>query len=702
MIPLVVLPAAVVTGVPSKICTREKVEAFALLLGFFIFYCFWQIKSIYGGDSGDLVTAAWVWGIPHPPGYPFYTLIASLLIHGLKISTPAWRVGLISSLSSAASLAIFYLLLKKMTNWVALLGTLMLAFLYPFWLYSELAEVFALNNLLALGLIYLFFSAIGRSSSGRTGTTTCISAGKRLILFFLLLGLSLAHHHTILLLFPGFLYLIFKNKGIWSRIKAGASRCVPTLVLIFLIGLSFYLYPLWTCRKTPLVCWDNPVNLKNLIHLVLRKDYGTFIANSNLGNTPLLRLYALFAFFKLSWEDFTLLGLVLIPVGLFRLYQKNKNFFAFILISLLTCLFFVFYASFMLLNDFMVATFERFLILPYILMVLCLALGVEFIYDQTEKLVKKINFSPFSKNIFLSGFKIIFFIIPLSLLVYNFKKITILKNDFTAENMCRNLLEPLPEGSILILSSDTTVFNTWYVHDVLQERKDVIILSYPHLPAPFYQKIMKKNFPQIEVSDKKDHEQNLEELIEKNHQRFAIFTDRLIAESPEHWLPYGLSWQYYLGEDRPATASTVAKNLKLWSGFTDPLSASLGQYRNLFLADVLRVYSRGRIDLGDFFLQNEFLSEAEEFFQQAARLDADNTQAYLGQGAAALKNKDCQKAKEMFLKALSLNESDAQTLGYLRKTSLECFENEEEAKMFEGQCLQIQEKKTSLDELLSR
>jgi len=197
---------------------RKKGEFFLLFFFFFIFYCFWQTKSIYGGDSGDLVTAAWAWGIPHPPGYPLYTLIASFLVHFLPFYTPAWRVGLISSFCSAATLAIFYLWLKKIIAGktgrtgaarcapaFALLGTLTLGFLYPFWLYSELAEVFALNNLFAVLLVYLFFNP-GQAwkPQDRPGPKA----------FFFILGLSLAHHHTIVLLFPGFAYLIWKKKAI--------------------------------------------------------------------------------------------------------------------------------------------------------------------------------------------------------------------------------------------------------------------------------------------------------------------------------------------------------------------------------------------------------------------------------------------------------------------------------------------------------
>src|SRR3989344_8286706 len=36
-------------------------------------------RDIYAGDLGDLVTAAYVFGVPHPPGYALFTLLGSIL-----------------------------------------------------------------------------------------------------------------------------------------------------------------------------------------------------------------------------------------------------------------------------------------------------------------------------------------------------------------------------------------------------------------------------------------------------------------------------------------------------------------------------------------------------------------------------------------------------------------------------------------------
>src|SRR4051794_30616936 len=55
-----------------------------------------------GADSGDLVAAAFVAGIPHPPGYPLYTLIASLFAR-IPSMEPAQGVAIFSALMASAA-----------------------------------------------------------------------------------------------------------------------------------------------------------------------------------------------------------------------------------------------------------------------------------------------------------------------------------------------------------------------------------------------------------------------------------------------------------------------------------------------------------------------------------------------------------------------------------------------------------------------
>ncbi len=60
-----------------------------------------------GADGAELLTAAIVNGVPHPPGYPLYTLLLQGWLALLGMAAPAsdlaWRGNLLSALSGAAS-----------------------------------------------------------------------------------------------------------------------------------------------------------------------------------------------------------------------------------------------------------------------------------------------------------------------------------------------------------------------------------------------------------------------------------------------------------------------------------------------------------------------------------------------------------------------------------------------------------------------
>src|SRR3989338_2979403 len=123
-----------------------------------LFYMYFQTSSIYGGDAGDLVTAAYLRGVAHPPGYPLYTFIGYLLTK-LPVSTVAWRVGLLSSVSSAATLTMLYLLLRMVSKKtiLSLVTVSTLGFTYLFWLYAIVPEVFALHTFFVVTLTYVLF-----------------------------------------------------------------------------------------------------------------------------------------------------------------------------------------------------------------------------------------------------------------------------------------------------------------------------------------------------------------------------------------------------------------------------------------------------------------------------------------------------------------------------------------------------------------
>lgn len=176
-----------------------------IIVGFFgMLYGFMQTTSIYAGDSGELVAAAYTWGIAHPPGYPLYTLLGALLTHAPILGgTAAWKMGFLSSIPMAFSLGFLYLTAKTLTNSrvSGVIASCMAGFLYPVWLYSIVPEVFGLYALFSSMLVYFlirFFQTTDR---------------KWLWLMAFVGGLACTHHHLIIL----FLFLHLSVYGCFFR-----------------------------------------------------------------------------------------------------------------------------------------------------------------------------------------------------------------------------------------------------------------------------------------------------------------------------------------------------------------------------------------------------------------------------------------------------------------------------------------------------
>jgi tetratricopeptide (TPR) repeat protein len=80
----------------------------ALLSGSVFYYC--MAPGVTLGDSGELATAAFTLGVPHPPGYPLWTLLGFLWSHLIvPWGDPAWRINLMSVFSGGLLVGILVL-----------------------------------------------------------------------------------------------------------------------------------------------------------------------------------------------------------------------------------------------------------------------------------------------------------------------------------------------------------------------------------------------------------------------------------------------------------------------------------------------------------------------------------------------------------------------------------------------------------------
>src|SRR5689334_12946479 len=76
-----------------------------LFFAAFLIYLHGAYPSVSAGDSGEFITSAQTLGIPHAPGYPTYTVLASCLNKLIPWGNHGYRVNLFSALCAAFAVA---------------------------------------------------------------------------------------------------------------------------------------------------------------------------------------------------------------------------------------------------------------------------------------------------------------------------------------------------------------------------------------------------------------------------------------------------------------------------------------------------------------------------------------------------------------------------------------------------------------------
>jgi len=146
------------------------------------------------GDAGELIAASASLGVPHPPGYPLYTLLARAAL-AVPLGGPALRVNLLSAVAGALACGLFAALLARLAGTaLAAAGALALAFSATFWAASTGAEVYTVHLALMAALL-LAAATVGSADDARVRARAATLGGA-------MLGLGLAHHPTIVLALP--------------------------------------------------------------------------------------------------------------------------------------------------------------------------------------------------------------------------------------------------------------------------------------------------------------------------------------------------------------------------------------------------------------------------------------------------------------------------------------------------------------------
>ena len=214
-------------------------------------------------DAAMLQAGVSVLGIGHPTGYPTYMMLTHLFTY-LPVGDPAYRVNLASAVYGAAAVSVVYLAGWRLSRsaMAAAAGALAFGLSGTFWSQAVIAEVYTLEALLVVLVILVLLLWRDRRDD------------RYLLLCALLVGLSLTHHLTSVLLVPAALAFVFlADRDVFSK-----TELLLKGLGFFALGLLPLLYlPVRAIMEAPL----NEADPSTPGRFLLLVTGGSFLAESS-------------------------------------------------------------------------------------------------------------------------------------------------------------------------------------------------------------------------------------------------------------------------------------------------------------------------------------------------------------------------------------------------------------------------------------
>ena len=307
---------------PAFLLGRRWLAPLLACVGLFALYVATLAPSIMGGDSGELTTAALTGGVPHPPGYPLFAMLARLFAALPLGHAPAWRVNLLSATATAAAAAVVCATVQLWTRAAAagLVAAALFGTNTVVWRHATSAEVFGLNALF-VAVAFLLWLSIERTTEPGSEPAR---ARRRVFALLLTCGLAMCNHHTFV-----FVGAPLALRSLWVARRHLGVRGVALALALGVAGLAPYAY-LWVASQSrAAVSWGDQTTWDGLLAHILRRTYGTFsLGQANKGSA----FVAEGTFFPTLWQmlghsfpRFFWIGPLLAGLGLYGARKARRE-----------------------------------------------------------------------------------------------------------------------------------------------------------------------------------------------------------------------------------------------------------------------------------------------------------------------------------------------------------------------------------------
>jgi tetratricopeptide (TPR) repeat protein len=237
----------------------DRALAALLFVALFGAYALGACRTIYVGDSGELVTAVHLLGIPHPSGYPLYVLAGKVWTLAMPFGSIAFRMSLFSAACAAAACALSFAAGRSigLGRIASLTGALLLAFASSFWAEANVQRVYALGALFVAAAAWAALRWHRERTRGSLALVTFVC------------GLGATNHtYMAVFAFAFGLFAVAVDPAILRR-----TRDLGAAAVTFALGLLPYaLLPLRS-RSDPALDWGDPETLDRLVAVITRRGF---------------------------------------------------------------------------------------------------------------------------------------------------------------------------------------------------------------------------------------------------------------------------------------------------------------------------------------------------------------------------------------------------------------------------------------------
>ncbi|MFA5779574.1 MAG: DUF2723 domain-containing protein [Elusimicrobiota bacterium] len=601
---------------------------FIFLLTFSVFnFTAFPSVAIYR-DAGEMASVCYTFGIAHPPGYPLYVLFGKIFTLIIPFGNIAYRINLMSAFFGALSCGILYLIIKGIADrgqrtkdgnlrstLCALCSALVLAFSKTFWSVSLVAEMYTLNTVFIVLIIYLLFSDVKASA---------------VLLAAFLFGLAMGNRIDIVLIAPGVLYLLISSK----EIKKSPFARITGYALLFFLGFSVYLFLPIRSKTQPYLNWNKPDNIQTLVDTITRKTHGKTLdlisSRYTIGDVLSSEMKV---YLKRTCKLFTYVGIPFMLLGFLYLYGKNRHFLVSIfLIYFISGPVFIAIAK-MPPNPHALAIMEPHYLISDLILVLWFGCGIYYISEKLKRL------------------KVLLLIIPVGLFVLNFYSQN-MRFNFIAYDFAKNVFRSIPKNSIIISREDIQVFSQWYLQYAEKKREDITVIAKGLSGSRWYQEGLKK-YKNTDVVSLNNPE-TFSQFYAINKNRSIYFTgdveDYEMLGGKYFVYPYWLVFN--VKEQKTAGYKPVDfENIYI---IRNQLKPEL--YPDFFSQKIVSQYSDSLFRCGMFFTREGNIENAIVNFEKSISMKIDTPAAYFNLGWIYFQKNNFEKTEYYYKQSIKFYE----------------------------------------------